>query len=501
MSCSTATLHYEALAIARVLIKCNQLAARAADEREALQSACELLVASGPFRGASIGCNQAGRHDGARAARCFALAADAQPLGQLTLSAAAPDAFAPDIVALIADWCEGFAQLVMAARRRAAHECGNARRSCDGVLEQLRRTEAALWRSDALLAETQRLSRTGSFNWTTSTGAMTWSEESLRIFGYAATWRMPTLADLLARVAREDQPRAQAAFERAIRHGEDFDCQLCLSLPDGARKHVRVVAQAADSGELRGTVMDVSVVEELREALQLRDQAMAILGHDLRNPVAAVLGLIRMTRLHQALSPLVTDKLGRIERVALRMNELIDVLLDFTCMRVSGPPRILPTETNLADVCSRVVEELSAGHPQRTISLSVDGDTRGHCDAGRIAQVVSNLTANALVHGDPGAPVRVLVERRCDGLAIKVHNFGDAIAREQISSLFEPFRRGSSCAGRTPRGLGLGLHIVKQIVSAHGGSISVESSAHEGTTFSVALPCPEALSREHAKVA
>jgi signal transduction histidine kinase len=480
--------HHEVSAVARVLIKCNRVAARAADEREALQSVCDLLVEQGLFSGASIGSNRAGTHQGSMSAHCFLLDADRQSLGTLTLSATDPDAFTPEIVEIVADWCDGFAQLLLAARHG------------DGEVEQLRRTEAALRRSEAFLAKAQRVSRTGSFSWTASTGAMVWSNETFHILGYDGGRMTPTVADLLLRVAPEDQPRAEEIFGRAARDGEDFDLELRLRTPDGVRSHIRIVAQLLGSpatDEFVGAIMDVSELKEMGEAVTSREQVLGILGHDLRNPIGAVLGLVTMAYLKDPISPSLQEKLTRIERAAQRMNEMVDSLLDFTRTQFCGPLPIRPTETDLHDVCRRVVDELKAGHPHRAIYLLADGDTRGYWDAGRMAQVVSNLAANALTHGDPTAPVRVIVERSGEAATIKVHNFGRAIEREEIPLLFEPFHRAEhyqQLASR--RGLGLGLHIVKQIVTAHGGSISVESSANDGTTFSIVLPGVAARSWE-----
>ncbi len=177
----------------------------------------------------------------------------------------------------------------------------------------------------------------------------------------------------------------------------------------------------------------------------------------------------------------------QIEGAALRMSEMIETLLDFTQTRFAGKLPISPAPTDLGELCGRVVGELAAAHPRRSIALEACGDARGRWDPGRIAQLVSNLVSNALTHGDPGAPVRVSVEAERE-VRLKVHNRGPAIVPEQMSALFEPFRRGSPAHSSGTRGLGLGLHIVKQIAIAHGGSISVQSSAEEGTTFCVELP-------------
>ena len=483
--------------LALVLMKCNQAAARAANDREALQQVCELLVGSGRFRGASIGFNQVGKHNGSRSNHCFVVNADSQLLGALTLSSADPDAFPPELVETVSDWCEGFAEILMAARRRAVHGRRNAWRTGDGEVEDLRRTEAALRRSEAFLAKAQQLSLTGSFSWTTSTGAVVWSDETFRILGHERSGRTPGWSDLLARVHPEDRDRARQTFDQAAREGEDFAAELRLLLPDGTRKHIRIVAQAIGcplTGEFVGALMDVSATKEMEEALGFRDQVMGIVGHDLRNPLAAVLGLVGLARLDENVAPFTRAKLILIERSARRMNEMIEALLDFTRTRFAGRLPIEPTAADLREVCGSVVDELAAAYPNREIAMEVTGDARGRWDPGRIAQVMSNLLGNALVHGDPRAPVRVRLDGGTHEVTLRVHNQGEAIDPEEIPVLFEPFRRGLCTQPAGRRGLGLGLHIVKLIVEAHAGAIWVRSSETDGTTFDVVLPrgisCP-----------
>jgi len=145
--------------------------------------------------------------------------------------------------------------------------------------------------------------------------------------------------------------------------------------------------------------------------------------------------------------------------------------------------------TDLVELCRRVVGELTSAHPERTIDVTAHGNASGTWDPGRISQVVSNLVGNALTHGDSAAPVRVSIDGGEREVALNVHNLGLPISEDQIATLFEPFRRGATVpASARARGLGLGLHIVKQIVIAHGGTIGVRSCASDGTTFSVALP-------------
>jgi signal transduction histidine kinase len=171
------------------------------------------------------------------------------------------------------------------------------------------------------------------------------------------------------------------------------------------------------------------------------------------------------------------------------MLEMIGTLLDFTESRFRGSLPVAPVRTDIHQTCRSVVEELLAAEPGRTIELDLEGDGRGTWDPARMAQVVSNLVGNALKHGARHVPVRVSVEGDEDDVAVKVTNQGPVIAPALMAVLFEPFCRGSALRDAShARGLGLGLYIARQVVNAHGGEITVESTREQGTTFTVRLP-------------
>jgi signal transduction histidine kinase len=156
-----------------------------------------------------------------------------------------------------------------------------------------------------------------------------------------------------------------------------------------------------------------------------------------------------------------------------------------------------PVAADLGAVCRRAVDELRAAIPGRRIELDVRGDTTGTWDPARIAQVVSNLVANALEHGARNAAVGLRVRGGADDVVVEVRNRGAAIPPELMAVMFEPFCRGSSLRDASrARGLGLGLYIAREIVRGHGGTIEVVSADARGTTFTVRLPRqPAAASR------
>jgi signal transduction histidine kinase len=254
---------------------------------------------------------------------------------------------------------------------------------------------------------------------------------------------------------------------------------------------------------LTGAATDITdqkrAQEELAQALVFREQMIGILGHDLRNPLGAIRALATLLLRREGLPENVRESVAEIGRAGQRMLEMIGTLLDFTDSRFKGGLPIAPTPTDLKEVCRGVVDELRAAGRGRRIELDLGGEGRGIWDPARIAQVVSNLVANALEHGAKDGPVRVSVGGDDEDAVLEVQNEGPAIAPELMPVLFQPFCRGTALRDAShARGLGLGLYIVSQVVNAHGGTIAVDSTAERGTTFTVRLPRESAVRPPYA---
>jgi signal transduction histidine kinase len=149
--------------------------------------------------------------------------------------------------------------------------------------------------------------------------------------------------------------------------------------------------------------------------------------------------------------------------------------------------------TDLVPLVRRAVAELAAVHPTREIRLAVPEEVAVSADPDRLGQVLTNLVGNALQHSPPAARVSVEVEEDSGAVAIGVHNEGPPIEADLLPEIFEPFHRGHGGEGGS---LGLGLFIVREVVRAHGGEVTVRSRAGEGTTFTVRLPVPRAAVQE-----
>jgi signal transduction histidine kinase len=222
---------------------------------------------------------------------------------------------------------------------------------------------------------------------------------------------------------------------------------------------------------------------------EYRDQVLGIVSHDLRNPLGAVLAGASVLLGSATLDDKSARVAAKIENSARRMARIVSDLLDLTHARLGTEIPVVPRPTDLGLTCEAAIAELEATHSSAEIRYTANGDLRGEWDSDRLAQVVSNLVANALQHGDADKPITVNLQDAGKEVAVSVHNEGPPIPEGALNRIFEPLTRyASGSSERTARGLGLGLYIVKQLVIAHGGTVGATSTRSHGTTFSVRLP-------------
>lgn len=250
----------------------------------------------------------------------------------------------------------------------------------------------------------------------------------------------------------------------------------------------------ADRGDLTrfneavDQALTASLTRFTRKLNTYRDLFLAILGHDLRNPIGAV--EMSGTVLVRSPDPAVSRAGSRILSCTTRMKRMLSDLLDLTRTRLGAGIPICPAPTDLVTVSRQVIDEIQMSNPERTVRFESRGRFHGTWDADRIAQVLSNLLSNAIQHGSESTPITLVLRDEGPDVAISVHNEGPAITQKEIGSIFEPLVRKPTGAAdeRASSSLGLGLFVVREIVNAHGGEIRVTSSKTRGTTFEVRLP-------------
>lgn len=220
----------------------------------------------------------------------------------------------------------------------------------------------------------------------------------------------------------------------------------------------------------------------------LREQFIAILGHDLRNPLAAIGAAVRIAS-RQPHDDKIAAMFAAIDGSADRMAKLIDTIMDFARARLGGGiPVTLNQVDDLSNGFELVVDELRISHPDRRIETVFDFDGSLVCDPARLDQLLSNLVANAVTHGSRDKPILIKTEAVNGSFVLSVTNSGKPIPQEILLNLFMPFERAHESPSL--QGLGLGLYIADQIAKAHSGEIGVISN-EESTVFRLAIPLGE----------
>lgn len=280
-----------------------------------------------------------------------------------------------------------------------------------------------------------------------------------------------------------------------VRRDGSFFGTLCALDPLPARLDDPHVLQTLELfAQLIATQLDAEdrlarSVEQLsasHDLAQLREQFIAVLGHDLRNPLQAVSMAAEMLLL-DPLPPAAERNVRRIQGSVERMSDLVHDILDFARGRLGGGiPVALHAHDDLTAELQQVVAENRVSHPDRTIEAQFDLDTTVVCDCSRLGQLLDNLLVNALRHGTAQQPVRV--DARCqEGIfELSVQNDGPPIDADKRERMFQPFSRALS--DEPAPGLGLGLFIAAEIAKAHHGTLSVTSTEAEGTRFSMRMP-------------
>jgi signal transduction histidine kinase len=249
------------------------------------------------------------------------------------------------------------------------------------------------------------------------------------------------------------------------------------------RLFAELIAKNLDAGR-KHAATESALVEE-REVSELREQFIAVLGHDLRTPARSISSLMQLLMQTPLDESAIT--MGRlVQDSASRMLALIDNMLDLARARLGGGLTVSrDAEAPLEPVLREVIAELNASHPDRRVETTFTIVAPVSCDRARVAQLFSNLLSNALSYGAQDQPVRVRAMSNADGLELAVANTGEPIPAAALERLFQPFYR--SAVLRNREGLGLGLFIAHEIAAAHGGTLSVQSTKEE-TCFTFRMP-------------
>jgi len=225
-----------------------------------------------------------------------------------------------------------------------------------------------------------------------------------------------------------------------------------------------------------------------RETSELREQFIAVLGHDLRNPLASIAAGTKMLA-REGSKAATGEILGLMQKSVARMSALIDNVLDFARGRLGSGITLERSPQSLEQVLNQVIAELRSSSPERKIETLFNLTQAVDCDGGRIAQLFSNLLGNSVTHGTAARPIQVQATTHDGVFELSVANSGQPIPPDAMERLFQPFYRMSEQEAH--QGLGLGLYIASEIARAHGGKIDVTSSPEE-TRFTFRMPIARA---------
>lgn len=370
-------------------------------------------------------------------------------------------------------------------------------RQCAEALERARLYEA-LQESEAQRHLALEAAQLGTLSWDLDSGRIEMDAACRALYGFPS--ELPLTSERLTeRVQPEDRTRLQKWLQ-ALHLPEspsEYDVKYRVLLEDGRVRWLQSRGRTLrnDQGRvmrLIGINHDITQLVLQQEAEQRRadfeQKLVGIVSHDLKNPLSAILMQSVMAVQQGGLEERVVKMMKRIQTSAERANRMIFDLLDFTQARLGGGIPVHRRPVEAREVVAQVLEEARQAFPRRKLTFTASGETAGQWDGDRLAQVVTNLVQNALKYSPEDSEVQVELRSLGESVELSVHNEGAPISTERLPVLFEPMQRATSQEDKQSRSVGLGLYIVKQLVEAHGGAVSVRSEPASGTVFTVRLP-------------
>jgi PAS domain S-box-containing protein len=403
-------------------------------------------------------------------------------------------------------WVETIKTPFSDGRGRLAGTVGIAR----DVTER-KKMEEDLRRSEALQAEGQRLSQTGSWSWHIPSGTVVWSDEHFRIFGFAPGEVKPSLDVVVNCIHPDDRPMMQASIADAIGAPQNIEHEFRVIWPDGSARYVSTVARTVldESGvinEFIGVAVDITArrqaeaEREARHAAETANRAkgefLAMISHELRTPLNGILGYAQILLRDDTLGEKYRNNINVIQQSGLQLLTLINDVLDFSKIE-AGKLELSLSDINLVDFLRSIEEIIRVRAEQKGLNfvcnVTADSPCGVRADANRLRQVLLNLLANAVKFTDQGSVTFNATLRAGDsGLAyvrFEVRDTGIGIGDEHQTLLFRPFEQLGE-ESRRIGGTGLGLAISQQFVKLMGGEVRVESRVNSGSTFWFELQLP-----------
>ncbi len=385
--------------------------------------------------------------------------------------------------------------------------------TCKDVTSSRRTLELLRERDDQLrLALTAGLA--GTWNWELAANELSWSDELFAVFGLDATSRDATYERFRDSIHPDDLDMVQSKLLEAIRQRQDVSLAYRIIRPGGELRWVTTRGQLFldDYGNpvrMIGITLDITdrrLVEVEREELLAReryaravaemashakDEFLAVVSHELRAPLNAILGWARILQSRSVEEKTVVHAIDTIERSARAQSNIIDDLLDITRI-TSGKLRLEVRPIDLTSVMDAAIDVVRPAADAKSIELIRIYDPEIDVingDSGRLQQVVWNLLSNAVKFTQTGGQVIVRLERIDPFVQIQVCDTGKGIDPEFLPRIFDRFNQADASSARRHGGLGLGLALARYVVEAHGGTISAESLGEsKGSTFTVKLP-------------